>query len=176
DLVLQLHYTALDTDTTDQTEVGLVVAPDKPKMQLITLQIGRDDLAIPPGDANYRATASGTLPGDAILVSLFPHMHLRGSAFEYDIVAEGGHVEPLLKVKPYDFSWQLTYWLKMPLPLKKGTRLRVTGWFDNSANNPRNPDPKAEVHWGEQSWDEMMIGFFDVAIGVDSDKRRFFVR
>ena len=176
DLVLQIHYTALDVDASDQTEIGLVVTQDKPKMQIVTLQMGRDDLVIPAGESSYRASVSGILPGDALLVNLFPHMHLRGSAFEYAIVAPEGRVDTLLRVKPFDFQWQLTYWFKTPIPLKKGTRLRWTGWFDNSKNNPRNPDPSVEVHWGEQSWEEMMIGFFDVAIETDSDKRKFFVR
>ncbi len=176
DLILQMHYTALDVDSTDQTEIGLVVAQERPKLQLITLQMGRDDFVIPPGEANHRVSVSGTLPGDALLVSLFPHMHRRGSAFEYAIVEPTGRVDTLLRVKPYDFAWQLTYWFRTPIPLTKGTRFRWIGWFDNSKNNPRNPDPTVEVHWGEQSWEEMMIGFFDVAINIDSDKRTFFIR
>jgi len=138
--------------------------------------MGRDDLRIPPGDANYRATVSGTLPADALLISLFPHMHLRGSAFEFDIVGPRGYVETLLRVKPYDFNWQLNYVLKTPRLLRKGTTLRWTGYFDNSANNPANPDPSAEVTWGEQSWDEMMIGFFDVAVDPEVTKQDYFVR
>jgi len=76
----------------------------------------------------------------------------------------------LLRVKPYDFFWQQSYPLKTPRLLPKGTKLLWTAWFDNSANNPHNPDPKAEVHWGEQSWEEMMVGFFDVAVEANVDK------
>lgn len=175
DLVLQFHYTSLPQFTSDQTRVALSWT-SKPKKRLLTLQMGKDDLLIPPGDRNYYASVSGTLPNDALLVSLFPHMHLRGKAFDFEIVRSGGHVEPLLKVKSFDFNWQLSYLLKAPRLLPKGTRLQWTGYFDNSAANPNNPDPDAEVRWGEQSWEEMMIGFFDVAVDPDIDKKQFFIR
>jgi hypothetical protein len=176
DLVLQLHYTSKKTDAADRPSIALTFTSTAPEKQLLTLQMGRDDLRIPPGEPNYRASVSGTLPREALLVSLFPHMHLRGSAFEFDIAERAGHVETLLRVKPYDFYWQLNYVLKTPRLLPKGTVLRWTGYFDNSPNNPRNPDPTAEVTWGEQSWEEMMIGFFDVAVAPDLTKRDFFVR
>jgi hypothetical protein len=176
DLVLQLHYTSGKTRSIDRPRIELQFLGQRPEKRIITLQMGRDDLRIPPGDANYRATVSGTLPADALLISLFPHMHLRGSAFEFDIVGPRGYVETLLRVKPYDFNWQLNYVLKTPRLLRKGTTLRWTGYFDNSANNPANPDPSAEVTWGEQSWDEMMIGFFDVAVDPEVTKQDYFVR
>jgi hypothetical protein len=176
DLVLQMHYTAKKIPAQDTPEVGLMLMSQAPNKRILTLQMGRDDLRIPAGDADYRASVSGTLPGDALLISLFPHMHLRGVAFDFDIVAPGGTVETLLKVKPFNFNWQLNYMLKQPRLLRKGTRLRWTGYFDNSGNNPFNPDPSVEVTWGEQSWEEMMIGFFDVAVDPSIDKHRFFVR
>jgi hypothetical protein len=174
DLVLQLHYTSRKTAAVDQPQVALVLGSDPPGKRILTLQMGRDDLRIPPGEANYRASVSGTLPAGALLISLFPHMHLRGSAFDFEIVGPNGYIEPLLKVKPYNFDWQLNYILKKPRLLSKGTVLRWTGYFDNSPNNPRNPDPSAEVTWGEQSWNEMMIGFFDVAVDPEVDKHRYF--
>jgi hypothetical protein len=176
DLVLQVHYTSKKIASKDQTEVALAFSAEPPQKRILTLQMGRDDIRIPPGERDYRASVSGTLPGDALLISMFPHMHLRGVAFDFDLVGANGYVETLLKVKPYRFDWQLNYVLKTPRFLAKGTRLRWTGYFDNSANNPFNPDPSAEVTWGEQSWDEMMIGFFDVAVDPDTDKNRFFVR
>ena len=103
-------------------------------------------------------------------------MHLRGKAFEYALVGSGGQVETLLRVSPYRFGWQVSYQLATPRLLKKGTRLRCTAWYDNSANNPANPDPSAEVGYGEQSWEEMMVGFFDVAVPAGVDKREFFIR
>jgi hypothetical protein len=138
--------------------------------------MGRADLLIPPGEPNYRTSVTGTLPSPALLISLFPHMHLRGSAFEYEIINPNGRIETLLKVKPYRFDWQLEYILETPRLLPKGTTLRFTGYFDNSPNNPYNPDPTAEVRWGEQSWEEMMIGFFDVAVDPHIDKHSFFKR
>jgi hypothetical protein len=176
DLVLQIHYTSGKTATVDRTQVGLALSTAAPEKRILTLQMGRDDLRIPPGEPDYRASISGTLPNEALLISLFPHMHLRGKAFDFDIVGPKGYVERLLAVKPYKFNWQLNYVLKTPRMLPKGTVLRWTGYFDNSPNNPANPDPTVEVTWGEQSWDEMMIGFFDVAVDPSVDKQRFFVR
>lgn len=176
DLVLQIHYTSTGVNVTDQTDVGLSLSTERPKYRVLTLQMGNEGLDIPPGDRNFRVSVSGAMPRDAMLLSLFPHMHLRGSSFEYQIVYPGGRVETLLKVKPYDFHWQLSYRLKTPRLLKRGDRLLWTGYFDNSAANPRNPDPTAEVTWGEQSWEEMMIGFFDVAVDPDVDKIGFFGR
>ncbi len=116
------------------------------------------------------------MPRDALLLSMFPHMHLRGKEFEYQVLGTRGRVDTLLRVNNYDFNWQLTYILKTPLPLKAGTQLLFTGYFDNSAANPRNPDPTKEVEWGDQSWEEMLVGFFDVAVPPDIDKPAFFVR
>lgn len=176
DIVLQMHYTANGKHRTDRTRIGVVFAPEKPVRAVYTLQMGNDRFVIPPGDPAYRADVSGTLPNDALLLSLFPHMHLRGKAFEYMTVAPNGRVQVLLKVNNYDFNWQLTYRLAPPMPLRAGTRLLCTGTFDNSVNNPRNPDPAAEVRWGEQSWEEMMIGFFDVAVNSRLSKAEFFIR
>jgi hypothetical protein len=176
DLVLQVHYTSLDKATSDQTEIRLEYATDSPTSRVLTLQMSQYDLRIPPGARNYRASVSGTLPRDALLLSMFPHMHLRGKEFEYQVLGTRGRVDTLLRVNNYDFNWQLTYVLKTPLPLKAGTRLLFTGYFDNSAGNPRNPDPTAEVEWGDQSWEEMLVGFFDVAVPPDIDKPAFFVR
>lgn len=176
DLVLQVHYTSKEVDAVDRPRIAITFHKGVPSKRILTLQMGRDDLRIPPLEADYRASVSGTAPNDALLISLFPHMHLRGSAFEFDVVGTDGRIETLLRVKPYRFDWQLSYVLKKPRLLAKGTRLRWTGYFDNSRNNPWNPDPTAEVGWGEQSWDEMMIGFFDVALDPDVDKQKFFVR
>src|ERR1700691_1240476 len=107
DLVLQMHYTAKGKPTVDRTRIGIVFAKEPPKQAVLTLQMGSDRFVIPPGEANYRVPVSGTLPNDALLISLFPHMHLRGKAFEYLITAPNGHVETLLQVNHYDFQWQL---------------------------------------------------------------------
>ena len=176
ELVLQMHYTAKGQATTDRTRIGVVFATEPPKQAVLTLQMGNDKFVIPPGDPNYRVSVSGTLPNDALLLGLFPHMHLRGRSFEYAIVRPNGNVETLLKIDHYDFNWQLDYRLSEPRLIPAGTRLRWTAYFDNSPNNPRNPDPQAEVRFGEQSWEEMMIGFFDVAVDAAIDKAAFFER
>lgn len=175
DLVLQLHYTPDGRAADDRTSISLKFAAAEPHSRVLTLQLATTNIRIPPGDRDYHVSAWGTMPGDALLLSLFPHMHLRGKAFEYSIVEPGGRVETLLRVAPYDFNWQLSYQLAVPRLLRKGTRLTATGWYDNSANNPRNPDPTAEVGYGEQSRDEMMVGFFDVAVPANVDKETFFV-
>jgi hypothetical protein len=176
DLVLQMHYTANGKPGADRTRIGLVFAKEQPKQAVLTLQMGNDRFVIPPGDANYRVSVSGTLPNDALLISMFPHMHLRGKGFEYLIAGPRGALTTLLKVNNYDFNWQLNYRLAQPRLLPAGTRLMCVGYFDNSRNNPRNPDSSAEVRFGEQSWEEMMIGFFDVAVNAATNKVTFFER
>jgi hypothetical protein len=140
------------------------------------LQLSNDKFLIPAGDRDARVTAWGTLPNDALLLGFFPHMHLRGKSFEYLRMRADGQPEVLLQVKNYRFDWQLSYRLAQPVKLEKGTRLECVGHFDNSAANPRNPDAKADVGYGQQSWEEMMIGFFDVAVDAKVDKKAFFVR
>jgi len=176
DLVLQMHYTPSGKATADRTRIGITFAKEPPKQAVLSLQMSNDRFVIPPGDPNYRVQVSGTLPNDALLIAMFPHMHLRGKSFEYLITEPNGHVETLLKVSHYDFEWQLTYKLAQPRLLKAGTHLTWVATFDNSPNNPLNPDPKAEVRYGEQSWDEMMIGFFDVVVDWKLDKPKFFER
>jgi hypothetical protein len=171
DLVLQMHYTSKAIHTKDQTEIRIVTSSERPRLRLLTLQMANYNIRILP-----RFRVSGTLPREALLVSLYPHMHLRGSGFEFQILRGPGQVDTLLNVDSYNFHWQLTYVLKTPLKLAAGTRLMWTGHFDNSAGNPMNPDPEAEVTWGAQSWDEMMVGFFDVAISPDFSKEEFFIR
>ncbi|HLG95057.1 MAG TPA: hypothetical protein VKX49_01965 [Bryobacteraceae bacterium] len=176
DLVLQVHYTATGRPTSDRTSIGVIFSKQPPRQAVLTLQMGNDQFTIPPGDPNYRVSVAGTLPNDAVLTGMLPHMHLRGKAFEYLIYAPNGAVETLLKINNYDFHWQIDYRLAKPRLLKAGTRVACVGYFDNSANNPRNPDPSAEVRFGEQSWQEMFIGFFDVLVDADTSKAAFFER
>jgi hypothetical protein len=176
DLVFQMHYTPKGHPTSDQSRLGLVFQRAIPKQRVLTLQLGDDRFVIPPGHPHYRVAAWGTLPNDTTLVSFFPHMHLRGSSFEYAIVGPDGVRRTLLRVSPYNFYWQLSYRLAEPLPIKAGTRLECVAYFDNSRNNPNNPDPEEAVRFGPQSWEEMMIGFFDVTVDPRMDKAEFFVR
>ncbi len=175
DLVFQMHYTTNGTADQDQTSIGLVFAKKPPEQRVITLQLNNHALIIPPNADDFRVQVQGTLPHDATLLSLFPHMHLRGKRFEYDIVHDDGSVEVLLRVN-YHFHWQLSYRLAEPRFLKAGTKLRAIAWYDNSRNNPHNPDPNKTVTWGDQTSDEMMVGFFDVAVPAAMDKWKFFDR
>ncbi len=130
---------------------------------------------VPPETDDYRVEAWGTLPNDAALLSFFPHMHLRGKRFEYNIVGQRGNIETPLRVN-YDFYWQLSYRLAEPRPLKAGARLQAVAWYDNSSKNPHNPDPQRTVIWGDQTYEEMMVGFFDIAVPRTTDKWQYFIR
>lgn len=175
DLVFQMHYTTNGRAGVDETRIGLIFAKETPAKRVLTLQLTNDHFVIPPNVPDYRVEARGTLPNNALLLSFFPHMHLRGKRFEYNIVHKDRTIEPLLRVN-YHFHWQMTYQLAHPLALKAGTELQAVAWYDNSRQNMHNPDPNASVVWGEQTSDEMMVGFFDVAVDAGFDKTRFFQR
>jgi len=174
DLVLQIHYTASGKETDDQTKVGLVFNKEKPGERVVTLGVSNGGFKIPPGDPNFPVEARNPLPNGATILGFFPHMHLRGKAFEYRAVYPDGKTEILMRVPKYDFFWQLEYKLSEPLTVPPGTRIEVTGWFDNSPNNIHNPDPTATVRFGEQSWEEMMVGAYDVVLPADMSLREFF--
>ena len=176
DLVFEIHYTPTGKRLADRTQIGIKFSSTPPAKRVLTLQMDNSHFLIPPGARDFRVTVWGTLPNDALLLGFFPHMHLRGKEFEYTLVRADGQPETLLRVRPYDFYWQLTYRLAEPRLLKAGTRLEWIATYDNSKNNPRNPDPSAEVRYGFQSWEEMMVGFFDVAVDAAVDKKTFFVR
>jgi hypothetical protein len=175
DLVFQIHYTTNGHAAEDQTSAGLIFAKTPPPQRVLTLQLTNDKFVIPSGVDDFRVEVHGTLPNDCTLLSFFPHMHLRGKRFEYNIVRKNGSVEPLVRVN-YHFHWQMSYRLADPLPLKAGTTLQAVAWYDNSTKNPHNPDPTRSVTWGDQTTDEMMVGFFDVAVPANIDKQRFFIR
>ena len=173
DMVLQLHYTSNGKKAgRDQSRVGFVFAKEPPQQRVMTVSASNSKFEIPPGDPNYAVSGRMNLPNGATVLSFFPHMHLRGKAAEYRVVLPGKEPETLLKVTPYKFDWQLTYQLEQPLTVPAGSRIEATGYFDNSANNPNNPDPKATVRFGEQSWEEMMFGFFDIAFDAKLSVRQ----
>lgn len=164
DLVLQIHYTANGMESEDHSQVGLVFCKQKPTERVVTRGASNVTFEIPPGATNYPVKGMVALPSGATILDFFPHMHLRGKAFEYRAVFPDGRTEILMRVPKYDFFWQLDYKLAKPLTLPPGSRIEVTGWFDNSHNNPRNPDPSSSVKFGEQSWEEMMVGASDIVI------------
>src|SRR5579871_231097 len=164
DIVLQLHYTANGTAGDDKTKVGFIFSKEAPKLRNVTLLAPNNGFVIPPGADNYEVKSQVELQDTVQLVDLMPHMHFRGKDFTYKITYPDGQSETVLSVPKYDFNWQLGYMLQKPITLPKGTRIECTAHFDNSANNLYNPDPTKEVRWGGQTWEEMMIGWFSVAV------------
>jgi len=174
DIVLQLHYTANGHAGEDRTKVGVVFCKQAPHERVMTLAASNSKFTIPPGDPNYQVDASFELGHDAKLSALLPHMHLRGKDFQYRLVYPSGETETILRVPHYDFGWQLWYQPVSDIVLPKGTQIAATAHFDNSVNNPHNPDSTKAVTWGDQSWEEMMIGFFDVTFPADLDPKQLF--
>ena len=167
DFMIQMHYTPKGTATTDQTRFGFTIAKETPSRRFVTIlpTAPRDPghFHIPAGDPNWEARTTVVFQHDAELVWLLPHMHLRGKDMTYRLTYPNGESENILRVK-YDFNWQLSYDLKRPIDVPKGTRLDVIAHFDNSANNPFNPYPTKDVWWGDQTWEEMMIPYFGVIV------------
>ncbi|MBL8178724.1 MAG: cytochrome c [Bryobacterales bacterium] len=174
DVVFQMHYTANGKAASDQTKIGIVFAKAPPKERVMTMAASNTKFVIPPGASDHRVESQFTLQADTRLTGLMPHMHLRGKAFQYKAVYPGGESEVLLNVPRYDFAWQLFYYLAEPKVFPKGTRIECVASFDNSANNGFNPDPSKEVRWGDQSWEEMMIGWFDVAFDASLNPVRLY--
>jgi len=164
DLVLQLHYTASGTESTDQTKIGLIFAKTPPNHRHLTLLAPNRGFVIPPNADNYEVKSQVLLEQQVTLTDLMPHMHFRGKDFLYKVIYPNGETDTLLSVPKYDFNWQMGYELEKPIVLPKGTRIECTAHFDNSINNPHNPDPTKEVKWGDQTWEEMMIGWFGVSV------------
>jgi peroxiredoxin len=162
-LVFQMHYTPNGTEQTDRSSVGLIFAKEPPEHEMHTRSIGMQKFVIPAGASNHEVVAKKTFKEDALLYGLLPHMHLRGKDFAFRIFYPDGKTETLLSVPRYDFNWQSNYRLEKPLPMPAGTRIECTAHFDNSADNPNNPDPTEDVRWGDQTWQEMMIGFVNYA-------------
>ena len=161
-LVFQLHYTPTGEATKSKTSLALWFAKSAPKEVLDIRAAATVVFAIPPGKADYVVEATYVLQRDATLLSLRPHMHLRGKAFTYWAEYPGGKRETLLHVPEYNFDWQFEYVLAEPKELPKGTRLRARGVYDNSAANPNNPDPTQTVYFGLQSEEEMFIGYCEL--------------
>ena len=146
--------------------LGLKIRKDLPKYRAFSGSAIQFRLAIPPNDPNYEAKATYVFKEDVTLLDTTPHMHLRGKAFKYVITYPDGKSEELLNVPHYDFNWQLSYIFAEPRQVPKGSKIDATAWYDNSANNKFNPDPSKTVRWGDQTFEEMMIGFFNYKVPV----------
>ncbi len=160
-IALEMHYTPNGTAAEDRSYVGVIYAKEPPRQPVLTGSAMQAFLLIPPGVARHRVVASRTFERDAMLLSVCPHMHLRARSAVFTRIRPGGKREILLSVPRYDFNWQTNYYLAQPLRIDKGDKIEFEVIYDNSRANPNNPDPTRFVSWGEQSWDEMMIGFFE---------------
>ncbi len=168
-VIFQMHYTPNGSEQKDRSSMGLVFAdPATVKQRVGGGAAANRFFQIPPGDGNYEVRSHHRFDKDVRLLTLTPHMHLRGKSFRYEAEYPDGKREVLLDIPHYDFNWQLRYRLAEPKLLPQGTRLECTAHFDNSADNLANPDPTTAVRWGDQTWEEMMIGYFST-LPVESD-------
>jgi peroxiredoxin len=168
-LVFEMHYTPNGIAGTDQSMIGLCYAKEPPEKEVHSEAVFNGRFRIPPGADNYEVQAVHVFPEESTILSLTPHMHLRGKAFRYELVTTGPdgseQREVLLNVPKYDFNWQVSYEFAEPRVIPAGSKLVCTAWYDNSAKNPFNPDPTKTVRWGNQTWEEMMIGFVMYHVG-----------
>ena len=174
DITLQVHYTSIGTPATDRTRIGFVFAKKPPVERVRSALVYNTDFTIPAGQPRASVTAAAQLKADVKIVSLLPHMHLRGQEFTYRAIYPDGNVETLLHVPKYDFNWQINYYLAEPKLLPRGTIIECIGYYDNSVNNPFNPDPKSDVHYGDQTWEEMLNGFMEIAVDPKEPPREIF--
>ena len=163
-LIFQVHYTTNGTAGRDRSRLGLVFSKEPPAQEVRTSAIANPLFAIPGGAANHEVQAEATFSEDVKVWTMHPHMHLRGKDMTYTAIYPDGRKEIVLRVPKFDFGWQTDYWLSQPLTLPKGSKLHVVAHFDNSTANKANPDPAATVRWGDQTWEEMMIGFFTYTV------------
>ena len=175
DLVFEVHYTANGTPGTDLTRLGIVFAKEPPRERVLTIGASEGDFVIPPGASSHPVHADFKFYGNAKILDMSPHMHVRGKSFRYEMVRADGSRETILNVPRYDFQWQHHYRPAEPIQIKDGTTIECFATYDNSLNNPWNPDPKKEVRWGDQSWEEMMIGFMEVAFDAKLSPEEIFV-
>jgi len=175
DLVFEMHYTASGKATSDVSKLGITLAKNPPERRyFFATGPSAGNLVIPAGNPNSEAVSEMTVGLDNVkLVYAQPHMHLRGKDMELRAIYPTGETQTFVLSK-WDFNWQLGYEFKNPIPLPKGTRLIVISHFDNSANNPFNPDPAKEVRWGLQNWEEMSNCFVGLTINLNDDAARLF--
>jgi peroxiredoxin len=165
-LIFQMHYTPNGKAIKDRSSIGLVFAKEPPKKSVVTEPVYNLFFSIPAGAANHKVEASYRCRQDGEIIGFMPHMHLRGKDFLYQALYPDGKSEVLLSVPKYNFNWQSVYRPATPIGMPKGTRLQCIAHFDNSDKNPNNPDPTRTVTWGDQTWQEMLIGWVDFAYDI----------
>ncbi len=170
-LRFQIHYTPNGQATTDQVRLGLKYAKEEPTSVVKVGAVMKPDIRIPAGASNHEEVAKLKVPVDLTIRALMPHMHVRGKACRYELISPDGKASSmLLDIPHYDFNWQLRYQFAEPVTIPKGSTIRFTVWYDNSANNPANPDPKRMVRWGPQTSDEMHLGYVEYVIDRTQDE------
>jgi thiol-disulfide isomerase/thioredoxin/mono/diheme cytochrome c family protein len=167
-LLFQIHYTPNGKATQDQMRLGVVFADEAPKHLVRTAAVADLRLNIPPGAKNHEENSLIRIPANAKILAFMPHMHVRGKAYRYELEVPGASKRTVLDIPNYDFNWQLRYELREPMDAPRGAVLYGTAWYDNSADNPANPDPTKTVRWGPQTVDEMMLGYIEYYL-VDED-------
>jgi hypothetical protein len=171
-LVFQIHYTANGKAASDTTSVGMIFAKEPPRQEIRNSAFINPSFILPAGDANKAVDSAIQFNEDSHIWALFPHTHLRGKSWEYRLVYPDGRTETVLAVPKYDFNWQTYYLFATPLAVPKGARLEATAHYDNSAANAWNPDPKVDVRWGEQTWQEMQYTGITYTIDTASNERQ----
>ena len=163
-LHFQVHYTPDGTATTDRTRIGLRFSKAPPRHEVRGIGILNTHFEIPPGAENHRDEAVLRFPVDVDILGFLPHMHVRGKACRYELLSTHDQPAMLLDIPRYDFQWQLLYRYEHPLSLKQGDQIRFTAWFNNSDSNPANPDSTKAVRWGEQTYEEMLLGYVEYVV------------
>ena len=174
-LLFQVHYVSVGTPQTDHSQLGLVFAdPAEVTHEVIISSAYQLDIRIPPGEPNHIVRAAGPeFPPDATLLGMNPHMHVRGKSYRYELETPDGKRTTLLDVPNYDFNWQTMYLLNQPMAVPEGSRLLCEASFDNSEGNLNNPNPKQWVRFGDQTWEEMMIGYYAFAVPLGRTESGF---
>ncbi|MEQ9452878.1 MAG: redoxin domain-containing protein [Pseudomonadales bacterium] len=167
----QVHYTPSGVATVDESKMGIWIYDEPPTHEMVSVFMANPRIKIPAGAKNHKETASETIPKDAWLYTLMPHAHFRGKAAEFRAVYPDGTEELLLSVPNYDFNWQTTYEFAEPKFLPAGTKIVQANWWDNSGQNPANPDPTIDVTWGEQSWEEMLFGAYTMRFLTEEESK-----
>jgi hypothetical protein len=168
-LTFQVHYTAAGQAMKDRSSFGIVFAKAAPQDEIRASQFVNGRFVIPAGAADYKVDSEVGFSDDVHIWGLFPHTHLRGKRWEYRLVYPEGRTETILSVPTYDFNWQTYYMFAEPLAVPKGSRIEASAWYDNSSMKSTNPDPKAEVRWGDQTWEEMQ--YTGLTYTVDSQHK-----
>ena len=156
----QIHYTTNGKEVSDRSSVGMIFAKQPPEKEIHTSAFFNALLVLPPGAPDVTVPSAIQFDKDVHLTALFPHTHLRGKSWDYKIIYPDGRTEAVLPIPHYDFNWQTSYREEQPLKFPKGTRIHAIAHFDNSEENLNNPNPKTPVFWGDQTYEEMMYGFY----------------